>query len=686
MKKLTTTIILLIFAQFLHAQIDTTTHFDDFESEIIDNLEQFLEENDEEVDYSDELSELLANKGQKIDLNALSVEMAMSILQLTDYQYYQLQLYIEQYGALVSVYELFAVEGFSADDVQKLLPYVEVKPPNRRERPFRNFFRSARQELLLRYGQILERQAGYDETRASHYLGSPPRLMFRYTFSSQDHFSFGLSGEKDAGEALFKPPQRAGFDFYSMHVAVKNIGVLRTAVLGDYKLNLGQGLVVGAGLLGGKGSGVGNIRKFYTGVRPTTAMNEGVFFRGAAVEVGNARYNGIIFYSHRFYDGKIFYAEEDDARFFDGSLTFNGFHRTEGEVEKKNALLNRVYGVNFQMNRRIFRLGLRAVKTDFSASVVPKDLLYKKYAFSGSGNCNFSADYQLIIKKSVLFGEYALSRNFAPAILQGVIFELDPRAKFVALFRYYDKRYQALNSAAFGENSPNQNEIGGYIAGNFVLGKRTELFIYGDFYAFPWLKFSVDKPSIGYDLSAQLSIDISRNTKLIARYRYRCKEQNLKTEQNFLQIQPFHKHKFKLSMTTTSVANLKLKTEFNLVYNSSQLADYQKVGYLFFQDISYTLPRIGLQFVGRFALFDTDSFEERISAYEQDLLFSFSSNTYFYQGVRGYLMIKYGYRFFDFWIRLSRTFYANRVENGSGLDLISSAGKTELKCQLFFKF
>ncbi|MBL0144814.1 MAG: hypothetical protein IPP48_02690 [Chitinophagaceae bacterium] len=51
-----------------------------------------------------------------------------------------------------------------------------------------------------------------------------------------------MLGEKDAGEQFFKGNQKQGFDFYSTHLFARNIGIVKALALGDFTVNMGQGL------------------------------------------------------------------------------------------------------------------------------------------------------------------------------------------------------------------------------------------------------------------------------------------------------------------------------------------------------------------------------------------------------------------------------------------------------------
>ncbi|MEG2070489.1 MAG: hypothetical protein RR034_03855, partial [Bacteroidales bacterium] len=466
-------------------------------------------------------------------------------------------------------------------------------------------------------------------------------------------------------------------------LCLKNFGLLKTLAIGDYKLNMGQGLVMGSQLLSGKGGGVGAVRRFPTTIQPASPLNESNFLRGIAAHIGNYRFSGIIFYAHRFFDGSL-KTNEEYQNLFDGTLSVSGYHRTLKEISQKEALRNRIYGVDFVYRHRIFKIGIRAVRTGFAAYVNKTEEPYKRYDFTGTGNCNIAFDYQVLIKKYLLFGEFALDQKGTPALLQGAVFELHPKVKIATLFRYYDKSYIALQGGAFGLNRYNKNETGLYVTLQCVLNKKLELNYYHDIYYFPWLKYQTDAPSKGNELGIGLDYRIHKKCSLTFRYQLKKREQNFRNNYTNA-LYTLNRNKFRMIMVYHPLEWIQLKTEFDFICNQSHAVKYRQYGLLLFQDLNLSTNKTNLVFKLRFALFDTDSYEERIYAYEQDLYYTFTVNSYYEKGCRAYLMLKYSYKFLDIWIRISQTYYSNKTEIGSGLDAIKGKTKTEIKAQVVVK-
>ena len=99
------------------------------------------------------------------------------------------------------------------------------------------------------------------------YAGENYKMYHRAELS-MPHFNASLVQEKDIGEA-----DKA--DFTSLSISVSGLGVLDRAVVGSYKLNFAQGLLVGQGRYSSKGADpVGGVRLFSKSVLPYTSSGE----------------------------------------------------------------------------------------------------------------------------------------------------------------------------------------------------------------------------------------------------------------------------------------------------------------------------------------------------------------------------------------------------------------------------
>ena len=84
----------------------------------------------------------------------------------------------------------------------------------------------------------------------------------------------------------------------------------------------------------------------------------------------------------------------------------------------------------------------------------------------------------------------------------------------------------------------------------------------------------------------------------------------------------------------------------------------------------------------RLQYFETDGYNSRIYAYENDVLYSYSIPAFSDKGFRYYLTLNYDLtKKLSFWLRCAQTIYKNRNTVGSGLDEIQGSRRTEVKLQ-----
>ena len=109
-------------------------------------------------------------------------------------------------------------------------------------------------------------------------------------------------------------------------------------------------------------------------------------------------------------------------------------------------------------------------------------------------------------------------------------------------------------------------------------------------------------------------------------------------------------------------------------------------GFIIFQDIQFAPENIPLNVSTRLAWFNTNSYNSRIYAYENDLLYTFSIPAYYGKGFRTYLNLKYKItEKLDFWVKIANTSWSDRETISSGNNKILGNNKTELKFQLRLK-
>ena len=132
--------------------------------------------------------------------------------------------------------------------------------------------------------------------------------------------------------------------------------------------------------------------------------------------------------------------------------------------------------------------------------------------------------------------------------------------------------------------------------------------------------------------------------------------------------------------------SVRLKGRAELVNYDKEESPFE-TGFLIYQDVVYQPLSSPFSFSFRYGIFDTDSYNSRIYAYENDILYVFSIPAYYNRGTRTYLMCRYKIkRGIDLWVRYGATFYDNIDVISSGLEEIQGSTKSEIKAQLRIKF
>ena len=108
---------------------------------------------------------------------------------------------------------------------------------------------------------------------------------------------------------------------------------------------------------------------------------------------------------------------------------------------------------------------------------------------------------------------------------------------------------------------------------------------------------------------------------------------------------------------------------------------------LLYQDIQ--IHPIELPFAAqlRIAYFNTDGYNSRIYAYENDLLYTFNIPAYYDKGIRYYINLKLKFsKNISLYLKYSQNILKDSETIGSGLNEIKGNKKSEIKAQLRLKF
>ena len=666
----------------------------------IETIAEQMGEGDENLDFNTLLDDLLYFSEHPININNKTANELAQLPMLDDIAIANLMSHIDAHGKLLNIYELQSVDGFTLPLIKQIEPFIKVSDnPDATSFSFKEMMKEGSHELILRYQQVLNAQEGYAPIEDSlleaspnkRYLGSPQKYYARYRFKYSNKISWGLTMEKDAGEEFFKGSMKQGFDFYSGHLFVSNMGVLKAAALGDFQAQFGQGLVFWSGLAFGKSSDGVSIKRNAQGLRPYTSVDENRFLRGGGTTLKFGKFEVTAFGSYKLMDANVSattdtLTEQEETI---SSIFSSGFHRTPGELADRQSITEAVYGGNVSFKSRRLSIGVTAVGYQFSKNLKRSDALYNIHEFAGKQNSNYGLDYSYIWKNFHFFGEFALSQNLGFATINGLFMTLDPKVTITAMVRHLQPKYQALYANAVTENSRINNETGFYLGFNTNPIKNWYLNGYFDVFRFPWLRYQASSPSIGYETIAQLIYRPSRTFEVYFRYRQKNKqitESSAYSEAPIRGVEDELRNYYRLNLSYSLGKSIKLKNRIEYTRYKRGDRDVEQ-GFMIYQDITFKPLSFPLSFSARLAYFDTESYNARIYVYESDVLYAYSFPSYYYRGMKAYLVLRYRiHRNIDGWVRVSNLFYSNRDKIGSGLETIDGKSRTDIKVQLRFKF
>ena len=673
---------------------------------ITDQLENIAENLDANIDYSDLLDELAYYIKNPISINdRYKIDELKRLHLLNDVQINNIRRYREKYEDILSPYELNFVDGFNREIIERILPFINFESSGKKNPLTLNrVFRYGKHQILLRYGRQIEKSKGYilpPDSAVYHpgsvYLGPSFKLYTRYSFSYQNRVRAGITMEKDAGEIFWKNslPDTINqliskktteiFDFRSVYFYASQLGKIKKIIVGDFHLEFGQGLNLWSGLGFGKSAQGIYVKKFGSGIRPNTSVNENRFFRGSAatLQFDNVEITG--FYSNKNVDATIAESDTLDQPVIT-TIQETGLHRTINEIAAKNAIRAQTFGGHLRFQVKNLEIGVTAYHTKLDKPLLPSVALYKKFAFTGDKETHYGSDFNLVLNKINFFGELSVTEQKAYAVLTGMNAGFSDRFLFTLVYRNYSRDYHNFYALPFGATQNGSNEEGVYLGFMAFLSKTLSLSGYTDHYRFPWLRYRTGFPSYGHDYLLQLNITPSRKVKMYVRLRHKEQQQSYYEDYNYSALTndiTKENIRFNVSWDLSRSFILKNRCEYSL-YNP-KWGDKSR-GYLMYQDVLYRPRFLPLALSFRYALFSTSSWDSRIYAYEYDVLYAFSVPAYYGNGQRVYFVTKYQLNNrFTFWFRVAQTTWFDKSYAGSGNDRVEGNHKTQIKFQVRIK-
>ncbi len=644
------------------------------------------------------LAKLLRLLDHPIDLNGASIADLEQIPFVSPSLATAIVIFRDSAGTIENLDNLSNIPFVTPQILARIQPFVVLHSTNTSIE--KNQARAFDLTLVQSFGSKLDLPSGFNKSpEEGGFHGSPASLYTRWEVNWTDKLSLRLVTEKDAGESFVghATDNFIGSDHLTGGLQFNGRRILKNAILGDYSITIGQGLMFWRSTGRGKGTAPTEdpIRQA-AGIRPMASREEHAFFRGGAITLYPLpQFIVRAFVSRRTLDATLEYAaletqliNEEPAphQKIVRTLVKHGMHRTISEIERKDVLKEEMLGGTMAYRRSNWELELAGYNSFFSHPFEPDQKPSKHHSFRGSRLSGLSINGKAALGKTLIFGEYASSVPGGQAFISGLRFSSYKTLDAVFSWRYFEPDYIAQHGNAFSETRTVGNEQGFYLGSQFSLGTRWRAGFYIDLYRHPWLKSTVSSPSSGVELFGSLIYNPRKWLVVSGSYRHEQSEANIVSLSVFNQLLKSStrrkKEVFRIQLDYIFSSHLKLRSRIEV--RRTHANNTLSFGVLSLQDVAWT-PSKKLSVHARVALFDSEGGSTTLYAYENDLRYRFTIRTMTGTGARNFILLRKRLgTHFIFEVKYGTTRYGSLVTKGAGADSFSGTLVREFNTQIIW--
>ncbi len=607
-----------------------------------------------------------------LPLNRATREELSALPLLDEHQIESFLYYRQRYGNLVSLYELQAVPGWDLATIRAILPFVRLSANN-----------WPKGSAALRFGQSkLYMRTEWRTSWQEPYL---PKAYLRYKFAAGRRLQWGLTVEKDSGEAWWSAQSPYGVDFLSAHLQINRpFGKWRRLLLGDYHLRLGQGLLVWTGFAPAFGPHAMDIARANMPLRPYTSSQENGFMRGAAAAwQPSALWNVWLFASQVGRDATVCCLPDSLVSF--SALRTSGLHVSATAQALRGILGERLLGTRVQRELPKGFLAINLLQWHYSLPRQPQPRLDNAFTPMGALSWMGSFDYNYIWRNVLLFGEWAWQAPVAFAATTGAIWTAGSTLRLAWQARAFSKAFYSQYAQPVSNWSYAHNEQGMYWGVEWRPNKQWILNAWYDWFRSPWLRFGQRAPVSGHAFRMRLSWSPWRHVEWYVEWRGDSESKTKTSEQAPIARDAWAQRQlWTVQIVVPFSEGWTWRSRLSLSRYSQGIAVQR--GYLWYHDVLYRPVGKSLSFTARMAVFHTQGYESRIYAYENDLLYNLSLPAFYNAGTRIYCNIRWkATRRLTVEGRIAHSRRSLRLFSTQG-DYSSAPSEWQIKSQLRWQF
>ena len=575
-------ILLLCSISVVYAQSFT---LDDILEDIYNQLSE-----DGEAPLESLQEDLLEIAANPINLNNTNANELSQLHFLSDQQIDAILLYQYQHP-FQEIYELQLIHCLKDYEIRNLLPFVYVGKADEDDKLyFREVFHYAQHEMTLRL----------DARNIEDFEGDPMYSKLRYRFNYQNRVQAGVTATMVTDNGRLAIGDRMDYGGY---IQLRDIGPMKTIVVGNYQANFGYGLVVGSPFKRGKSAYIQSTATTDEGLKKFSSVGDSYhYFHGLGA---TARI--------KWADVSAFYSLRED---------------------KKEEAWQHVVGANATARWKKLKVGVTGIETikkptqnsSLKGREIGKDVIDKGV---------IGANVRYNWGKVDVWGEVAASQGekWGWGTIMGVRVNPIADLNLLAIYRYYSPEYENVYANALCSKTRVYDEHGGYIGLEYNRLKNWQLSVFGDV----WKE--------GYETMAQADFVPQKDYKMHIRLRAKRKNE-------------IDTYSFRWN-TIWESGQWKLKTQMdgNMVYAKENWS----YGWSLFQDVEYRLANMPIVLQLRAQAFDAREWNNRVYMYENDVLYAYSIPFVYGFGGRFWLNARYKINdTFSVYLRVSETIYQQK--------------------------
>lgn len=542
-----------------------------------------------------------------------------------------------------------------------------------------------KQQVLTRADGCLNQRKGFiDQSQTQKeankaFLGDPVHIGIRYNLQAKTQnkavWKAGIVADKGAGETWQK--QAPWADTYSLYLSYSNHkGWLRQTVAGHYRMKLGLGLIVNQQYSMGKKIMASSLLQNTPMLSVRSSATSEDYMQGFATRLHLTSHLEILpFVSIRQLDGTL---KNDTLT----SWSTTGYHRTQTEENKRNALWLTNIGTRIRWQGEWYEIGANWLYSQFQYTYFQPLRTYNTHYFRGHELLQGSLDYRMYLGGFQLQGETALDDQGGIATLQAIRHAIGDYWKATALYRYYGKQYRQIWGSSVAESNAMQGEQGATLMLEGSPLKHWQLQAMADWFDYTQPQYNSNQPFNGYELSARANYQ-HRNWLSSIGYRLKSKKKNNTNTDEPNDLNPYFLHTLDAKLQYKTPNGLQLTTHLRSRFFSIQDPGAIESGYAISQALAW-LPENGkLKGEVQATWFKTDTYDARLYISERNILYGNGFPMLYGEGFRTtatlswkinqYLQAEGKYAF---------TSYKNVSSIGSGLQQIDGNNKADLYLQL----